>query len=123
MTAAVHPVIVSMMNNIIYNSGMIIDQRSSHVIENWYRCRTRVSSAIYKVFVRLNNRRKTQGIEDFISAEYPTYKSEQFLLKLSECTEWCNDQFGKNGYFRIGKELIFKNSKDLMLYKLRWENE
>jgi hypothetical protein len=75
----------------------------------------------YQVFLRLNNRKKSQTEEDFAKANY--YSQEKFWLPKSEHSErlaWCDDQFGRYGYIQTEFRIWFENENDLIAYKLRW---
>jgi hypothetical protein len=80
--------------------------------------RVAVKSEIYNVFVRLNNRRRTQSDRDFEQAGYRhvTGLSEERIL-------WCQQQFGQFGYWRnrITHNVWFATESDYYLYIMGWK--
>lgn len=77
-----------------------------------------VKSEIYNVFVRLNNRRRTQSDWDFEQAGYShvTGLSQEQLM-------WCQQQFGQFGYWknRITHNVWFATESDYYLYIMGWK--
>ena len=87
-----------------------------------------MSKAHYNVFLRLNNRKKSQTEIDFKKAKYPN-QSLSWTLTNQERTErkqWCDEQFGEYGYV-YGTNIVydcgiiwFENENDHTVYRMRW---
>ena len=80
-----------------------------------------VNREIYKYFLRLYNRRKTQGDRDFANAGYYNVTgitlSDQFAAKT-----WCQQQFGQYGFQRniTTNNWWFVTEEDAALFKMTW---
>ena len=76
----------------------------------------------YQVFLRLNNRKKSQTAEDFKKANYYSQEENWYISssELSDRMAWCDDQFGRYGYVYDCEIIWFENENDLIAYKLRW---
>lgn len=77
-----------------------------------------MTKAHYRIFLRLNNRRKSQTEVDLAKANYP-YCWINYQYK-KECIDWCNCQFGMGGYIIGAGRFWFENPNDLSVFKLRW---
>ena len=75
---------------------------------------------LYKTFLRLNNRRKTQCIHNLRIAGYPIIFCKLRSNARLDSMEWCDNQFGKYGYFKIDRFFAFRTIEDSILYKLTW---
>ena len=53
-----------------------------------------VDPAVYRSFLRLNNRRRTQCDQDFITAGYFSVSGPH----PQDAVPWCRQQFGQHGY-------------------------
>jgi hypothetical protein len=88
------------------------------------RGRQKVNPAIYNHFLRLNNRRRTQGDADFQLAGYFSARGNGTIwLGIDpEHAAWCDQQFGKHGWWghRITGNLWFVREQDRILYTLTW---
>ena len=83
--------------------------------------RIKMTNMHYKVFLRLNNRKKSQTEDDFIKAKYHKLRLRYDLLALMpDCLEWCDFQFGKCGYIQDAGTFWFENENDVTAFKLRW---
>ena len=83
--------------------------------------RIKLTNDHYRVFVRLNNRKKTQAIPDINAAKYPRLSLPLGSLNDNiNCLTWCAEQFGKCGYIEDSGTIWFANDNDMLFYKLRW---
>jgi len=119
------PVIRQVMPTIIANSIIgvqsMIGPSGSTFMRYRYYPRIKMTAMHYRVFLRLNNRKKSQTVNDFLQAKYP-YVPCNFTAfdQDMDCIAWCNQQFGNSGYVFDNGILWFKNDHDCMLFTLRW---
>lgn len=81
-----------------------------------------VDPNIYKYFLRLNNRRRTQSDQDFADAGY------HFVHNISGkntgyAYKWCQQQFGEWGFhYPVGGKgkWWFCQPQDAMMFELTW---
>jgi len=79
-----------------------------------------VEPELYNSFLRLNNRRKTQGGDDFKKAGYFNVSNIDWK-NANKANQWCVNQFGKNGYFSEGyNEWWFVTKEDAMMFTMTW---
>lgn len=79
-----------------------------------------VPSSVYRVFLRLNNRLKTQSDNDFLKAGY--YWVKVPTANVIAATIWCREQYGKHGSWTNYSTRIFwfENQKDQVAFQLAW---
>ena len=79
--------------------------------------RSRVNPEIYRVFLRINNRRTTQSDRDFEQAGYWRVSGA-----LANVIFWCNQQFGKHGFWYNANTgtVWLANESDYRLYQMVW---
>lgn len=77
-----------------------------------------VSKGRYNTFLRLYNRRKTQSLVDFANAGYPRVNVAR--MHMFKARDWCDEQFGKDGYVSWLDAFFFENEEDATLFKMRW---
>jgi len=95
--------------------GQIFTLKSHYSMNYTSLPRIKMNKEQYKVFLRLNDRKKCQTENDFTKANYPG-----IYMRYIESVDWCTEQFGANGYARYYNKIWFENENDLMAYKLRW---
>jgi hypothetical protein len=73
----------------------------------------------YRVFLRINDRPKTQILRVFTAAGYPTVHMRS-MTDVIKAGIWCRDQYGPYGYQKSGAIFIFKDEADATLFRMRW---
>lgn len=95
-------------------TGQIFQTDTSHLSRNKKR---QMNKEHYKVFLRLNDRKKTQMREDFYRARYP-WVDVDLNKNWQEMHTWCRENFGENGYLWFGERFFFENENDRTLFIL-----
>lgn len=123
------PLIRRVMPTVIANQIIGVQPMTGHVgsifstngIRLYRPPRIKMTNMHYKVFLRLNNRKKSQTADDLLKAKYP-YMPFHFTVldNATDCIEWCDQQFTKYGYILDKGVLWFENDNDVTLFKLRW---
>jgi len=77
---------------------------------------------LYKTFLRLNDRKKTQWAEDFRKAKYHEARANDKTVSgdWRAIHTWCEEHFGKYGYTWTGEIWWFENERDKLMFLLRW---
>ena len=76
---------------------------------------------IYRCFLRLNNRRRTQSDADFTNAGYPSVIAKSVWDQRISVIDWCDQVFGPHGYFTgTGLRYWFLSQADADLFTLTW---
>ena len=77
---------------------------------------------LYKTFLRLNDRKKTQWAEDFRKAKYHEAQPNDKTVNgdWRAIHTWCEEQFGLHGYTWTGHIWWFENERDKLMFLLRW---
>jgi Major capsid protein Gp23 len=80
--------------------------------------RVKVKKEIYRTFLRINNRRKTQSDNDFSKAGY-WQGSGAFI----DVIGWCTEQFGAHGYWHNHETgtVWFATETDYTAYCMVWQ--
>lgn len=113
-------------NDLIGVQPMIGPVGSIFTLSNWYKNVRRIPLTVYhyKVFLRLNNRKKTQTFKDFEQTKYPHFELKRYPMQLFDTTEpildWCVAQFGEFGFVKCGPDIWFKDEYDFLMFKMRW---
>jgi hypothetical protein len=99
-------------------AGSIFSLRARYFERN---VRYKVNPAIYNAFLRLNNRRKTQGDCDFESAKYYSIQDVNFA-DYRAAQEWSQTNFGQHGFYwnKSSNKWWFTKIEDSVLFKLTW---
>lgn len=81
-----------------------------------------MSKHLYKTFLRLNDRKKTQWAEDFARAGYHSATPNDSVVAgdWHGIHLWCERQYGPDGYTWTGDQFWFENERDQLLFLLRW---
>lgn len=95
-------------------SGQIFRAGTKHILTQKKR---QMNKEHYKVFLRLNDRKKSQKREDFYRAGYP-WVDVDLNKNWQEMHKWCRDNFGENGYLWFGERFFFENENDRLLFIL-----
>lgn len=117
------PMIRRLMPNIIANS-IIGVQPMTGPTANIFNLRfarehrVLVSKEHYKIFLRVNDRPKTQPLRAFRSAGYPTVDLN--IIDTIPAMQWCREQFGEHGFLRFNTMFVFKDEDDAMAFRMRW---
>lgn len=82
--------------------------------------RTAVPVELYRTFLRLYNKRKTQCDDDFAKANY--YGSTINSVDVPEAVDWCKDQFGTYGFCfnSITYRFWFATEQQQSMFVLVW---
>ena len=83
--------------------------------------RITMTKAHYRMFLRLNDRKKSQTEFDLDKANYPYVWFFKYNDQ-KEYEEWCNFQFGAHGYIKGFGRFWFENARDLAAFKMRWDD-
>jgi hypothetical protein len=89
-------------------------------LKSLYRWEQRLSmtKAHYRTFLRVNDRPRSQTLQAFRAAGYPTvYVNYGDIIRAAG---WCREQFGDDGFLRFSDTLVFKDEADATLFKMRW---
>ncbi len=102
-------------------TALIFSLRASHS----HIHRILMNKAKYKVFLRLNDRKKSQSLEDLNKTTYPKISIKQGIAIIGDqYIDWCNKQYGEDSFIFYRTPYIidiwFENTNDAMLFKLRW---
>lgn len=81
--------------------------------------RIRMSKALYKAFLRLNDRPKTQALQAFMDAVYPTAEVTWKALP-TDTYEWCDANLGKDAWVEQAGTFAFKDDADAALFSMVW---
>lgn len=74
----------------------------------------------YKVFLRLNDRKKYQKHEDFVKAKYP-HAIWKMGNGYATIEQWCLEQYGTYNFVMLSNyRVFFENEEDRLLFILRW---
>ena len=84
-----------------------------------YQERYAVPKELYSNFLRLNNRRKTQSLNDFKVAKYSGI-SVDWDHQVNERIKWLDENIGEGKYFYVNHTLFFCDEKYKAMYLLRW---
>ena len=81
-----------------------------------------MTKEMYKTFLRLNDRKKTQWAEDFRKAKYHEAEPNDKTVNgdWRAIHTWCEEQFGLHGYTWTGHIWWFENERDKLMFLLRW---
>ena len=81
-----------------------------------------MTKEMYKTFLRLNDRKKTQWAEDFRKAKYHEAEPNDKTVAgdWRAIHTWCEEQFGLHGYTWTGHIWWFENERDKLMFLLRW---
>ena len=81
-----------------------------------------MTKEMYKTFLRLNDRKKTQWAEDFRKAKYHEAQPNDKTVagNWSDIHTWCDEKFGPHGYTWTGHIWWFENERDKLMFLLRW---
>lgn len=83
-----------------------------------FEIRNKMNKALYKTFIRVNDRPRTQPLRAFKAAGYPVVDAT--YANTIKALQWCREQFGEDGYQRFGNEFVFKDENDAMAFRMRW---
>lgn len=87
------------------------------------------TKGMYRKFLRLNDRKKTQTLDNLIKAKYfivyMKYAHEDTLINKHEIKSWCDQQYGPQGYAILESvwgpaTVILENSEDQTMFLLNW---
>jgi hypothetical protein len=81
-----------------------------------------MTKEMYKTFLRLNDRKKTQWAEDFRKAKYHEAEPNDKTVNgdWRYIHTWCDEKFGPHGYTWTGHIWWFENERDKLMFLLRW---
>ena len=81
-----------------------------------------MTKEMYKTFLRLNDRKKTQWAEDFRKAKYHEAQPNDKTVNgdWRYIHTWCDEKFGPHGYTWTGEIWWFENERDKLMFLLRW---
>lgn len=111
------PIIRRVMPSVILSNIIGVAPLTGPVRTNY---NTRVNAGIYRHFLRLNNRRKTQNCDLLRLAGYPMVKID--YLEVFAADYWCKCNLKPHSYIRLRGDhaFCFSRHEDEVLFRMRF---
>jgi hypothetical protein len=125
----IDPVLISLIRNVMPNiiandiigvSPMASPTSSIFKLRKKYgsEIRNPMNKALYKTFLRVNDRPRSQPLRAFLAAGYPII--EVAYRDAIPAIQWCREQFGDDGFQRFDTTLVFRDEEAAMAFRMRW---